>query len=397
MDYNNHNKNIYRQIQRRYGIVGDSKPIQEALQKLIQAAPTDLSVLITGETGTGKEVFAKACHGLSHRKKNPFLSVNCGAIPDNLIESELFGHEKGAFTGAMEQRKGFFESAAGGTILLDEIGELPIATQVKLLRVLESGEFSRLGSSKVHKVDVRVLAATNRDIKKEVEEGNFRQDLYFRLKNVEIFLPPLREHSEDIPELFEYFAEKVSNKLDINFEGISPDAMSILKSMPWPGNIRELRNLTDTMITLEQGNYITPETLKSYVPAALPPRSTEAMGKERSLVSVPKEEEGFEIGLIFRTLLELKAEVSDIKDMLRTTMHSVTEIKDYMRDINVETVEAEPYEEILDDDEIESLADMEKNMIATALQKYEGNRRQAAKVLGISERTLYRKISEYRI
>ncbi len=398
MDYNESNKNIYRQIQRRYGIVGNSKPIQDALQKLIQAAPTDLTVLITGETGTGKEVFAKAAHGLSHRKKAPFISVNCGAIPDNLLESELFGHEKGAFTGAHELRKGFFEAADNGTIFLDEIGELPLNTQVKLLRILESGEYSRLGSSKVLKVDVRIVAATNRNLELEVQKGNFRQDLYFRLNNVEINLPPLRDHSEDVPELFEFFSQKVSDKLDINFEGISADAMSILKSMPWPGNIRELRNLTETMVTLEQGAYVTPDTLKSYIPAALPPHTAGPLAEDRSIMSIHKDEdEGFEIGLIFRTLLEIKGEMADMKNMLADTMRQVSDLKNFVQDMNIETVEAEPYEEILEAEEVSSLAEMERNMIEAALRKFEGNRRAAADVLGISERTLYRKISDYGI
>ena len=244
------------EIKNRFGIIGNSPKMLTALEKLIQAAPTELNVLITGETGTGKEVFAKAIHGLSNRKNNPFVSVNCGAIPENLLESELFGNEKGAFTGAVEQRIGFFETAHKGTIFLDEIGEMPVSTQVKLLRVLESGEYSRLGSSAVRKVDARLVAATNRDLEKEVRRGNFRQDLFFRLKSVHIILPPLREHPADIPYLIDFFAEKVCKKLNLFYHGFDNDSLSILKSLPWPGNTRELKNLIETIITLEKGEQI---------------------------------------------------------------------------------------------------------------------------------------------
>jgi len=219
-------------IQQRYGIIGSSKEIQEALHTLIQVAPTDLSVLISGETGTGKEVFAQALHGLSKRRKNPFISVNCGAIPETLLESELFGHEKGAFTGAIEQRIGFFEAANHGTIFLDEIGDMPYPLQVKLLRVLESGEFSRVGSSTVQKVDVRIVAATNRILTDDVVQGKFREDLMFRLNSVNIQLPPLRLHPEDIPDLVEHFAERTAEKIGVDFKGISNDALSMLQHLP---------------------------------------------------------------------------------------------------------------------------------------------------------------------
>ncbi|MFM8438114.1 MAG: sigma-54 interaction domain-containing protein, partial [Candidatus Kapaibacterium sp.] len=252
-------------LQNRYGIIGSSDGMMEAKEELAQVAPTDLTVLITGETGTGKEVFAHALHGLSDRKKSPFVSVNCGAIPETLLESELFGHEKGAFTGATEQRKGFFEVADRGTIFLDEIGEMPFGTQVKLLRVLESGEFTRLGSTAVQKVDVRVVGATNRDLEYEVRRGNFRQDLFFRLNTVQIHLPPLRRHPEDVPELAAYFAAKVCERQHLEFRGFDDDAMRLLQHHPWRGNVRELRNLIETVVTIGQGARVTADQVRRYL------------------------------------------------------------------------------------------------------------------------------------
>ncbi len=391
--------NIKELIKQQYGIIGESDAIAEAVDTLIQAAPTDLNVLITGETGTGKEVFAKAVHGLSKRKKKPFLSVNCAAIPESLLESELFGHEKGAFTGAADQRTGFFESADEGTIFLDEIGEMPLLTQVKLLRILESGEFSRLGSSKVHKVNVRLVAATNRDLKQEVLENKFRQDLYFRLNSVHILLKPLREHREDIPLLVKYFGELVCNKLGTKFQGFDHEAEEILKHLPWPGNIRELRHKIETVLTLEQAEYITGDILRRHIPIALPEGKYDNVPQAASLVQIPRpaREQQNEMGLIFRTLIEIQNEIGDIKHGIQKLWEKTESIKHDTTNLSYEEVrEVNSMEEVLNRESYE-LEEVEKMMIISALKKHKNNRRKAADELGISQRTIYRKIDEYEI
>ena len=381
----------------------------DAIELLLQAAPTDLTILITGETGTGKEIFANAIHGLSNRSDKPFVSVNCGAIPESLLESELFGHEKGAFTSANEQRIGFFETANKGTIFLDEIGELPLGTQVKLLRVLESGEFTRLGSSTARKVDVRIIAATNRELEKEVQEGKFRQDLFFRLNNVRITLPPLRQRPEDIKDLVDYFANLVSRKLSNDYEGIEDEAVNILKSLPWSGNIRELKNLVETIMTLEKVNYITADVVRKYIPRALPAHEYMDSDKKKSLISLRREEdheEDFsdksqkkELGIIFRTLLEMRNEMSDLRYAMHTLMNEIDDLKDhtpnqsYNEPVDHVNSEEEAFEQIED----MSLADIEKKMIERTLRRFSGKRRLAAQTLGISERTLYRKIRDYEL
>lgn len=399
MDYN-----FTKILQERFGLVGDSQPMQEAIQMLMQAAPTDLTVLITGETGTGKEVFSQAVHSLSNRKKFPFVSVNCGAIPESLLESELFGHEKGAFTGAHEQRKGFFEVANRGTIFLDEIGEMPFSTQVKLLRVLESGEFSRIGSTAVQKVDVRVIAATNRTLEEEVQNGNFRQDLYYRLKNVHIYLPALRNHPEDIPALYDYFARNICEKIGIEYKGVANDVVEIFKRLEWSGNIRELKNLVETMITLEKVSYITPEVARKYLKPTLPPHIATNVPDSQALVRIgsnnngsSKENAQFELGLIFRSLLALQNEVNDLKSMSRHTIAAVDEIKDTLyHGINLkqDEIPVQSYNEMEALEDL-NLADIEKKFISESLRRFNSNRRLAAKALGVSERTLYRKIAEY--
>lgn len=398
MDSNQvHIKNL---LQAKFGLIGTSQNMLKSLQLLYQAAPTDLAVLITGETGTGKEVFANAIHGLSHRKKFPFVSVNCGAIPETLLESELFGHEKGAFTGAAEQRKGFFEVANKGTIFLDEIGEMPISTQVKLLRVLESGEFSRLGSSVVHQVDVRLVAATNRELELEVMDGNFRQDLYFRLKSVHIKLPPLRDHSDDIEELVYHFGKRTCDKMNIPFEGISDDALSILKSLPWPGNVRELRNLVETVLTLERKAFISPELLRRYVSPALPAPSYNDIDRGQSIIPLRKQDAGdrIELELIFRTLLEMQNQFSDMQRGMHSLAMKIDTIQQRIEEINDANIQSASIENpIYDEDHDLNLANNEKELIITALKKFDGSRRLAANALGISERTLYRKLDDYNI
>ncbi|HPU24040.1 MAG TPA: sigma-54 dependent transcriptional regulator [Candidatus Kapabacteria bacterium] len=382
-------------LQLRYGIIGDSPEIQKAIETLEMVAPTDLTVLITGETGTGKEVFANAIHSLSNRRKFPFISVNCGAIPETLLESELFGSEKGAYTGAVETRKGFFETADKGTIFLDEIGEMPIGTQVKLLRVLETGQFSRLGSPEIRKVDVRVIAATNRNLEDEVAKGNFRQDLFFRLNAVQIELPPLREHVQDIPLLVEYFAERVAEKYKFKFEGISYEAITILKSLPWPGNIRQLKNLIETIVTLEKGAFISREILLKYIPPALPEHKRSEIPKTNSIVAVTKELPDNETSILLKSILEIKSDIADIKhflgriasnfDLLFEDIHSLKQ--------SINGQNENPQTEI----PIKPLELVEKEMIIAALSKFSNNRRMAARALGISERTLYRKLIEYGI
>ncbi len=362
------------------GIVGDSVAMQKIVDVIAQVAPTDITILITGESGVGKEVIAKAIHGASKRNKRPLIAVNCGAIPEGLIESELFGHEKGSFTGAVEQRKGYFELADEGTIFLDEIGELPLSAQVKFLRVLENGEFQRVGSSLPRRVNVRVIAATNKDLEHEVRNGRFRTDLFYRLRSVNIVIPPLRDRPEDVPVFFHRFAAETAEKNRIRFRGISPDAMELLQAYHWPGNVRELRNVVDSMLVLEQGKYLEPDTVKKYLkeykmpvdsralPVPLPGRSVEQAERE----------------LIFRALLDIKTNILELKQILSepTPPRQSAFEKEANGSMSDQTL---------------SLQDMEQRMISEALERYKGNRRVAARALNISERTLYRKIKEYGI
>jgi transcriptional regulator with PAS, ATPase and Fis domain len=384
-------------LKTKYGIIGNSQLLIEAMEKLLLAAPTDITVLITGETGTGKEVFTNAIHGLSKRKKQPLISVNCGAIPETLLESELFGHEKGAFTGATDQRKGFFEVADKGTIFLDEIGEMPIGTQVKLLRVLESGEFTRLGSTAMKKVDVRVIAATNRDLGTDVVDGKFRQDLFFRLNSVHIDLPSLRQHPEDIKPLTDFFANKACDRIGLKYDGIAHDALEILKQLPWQGNIRELKNLIETLVTLEQETFITSDILKRYIPKALPERNDRNDNNFNSVIPVNRKDDNQFLGLeiIFRTLIDLKNEISDVKQMIHLLANQMEAIKvDILSEQSHHTVGKSYYD--YDNADL-NLFNIEKEMIIKALEKSDGNRRIASRELGISERTLYRKLQEYNL
>ncbi|GAB1429932.1 sigma-54 dependent transcriptional regulator [Ignavibacteria bacterium] len=400
---------ILNNLETRFGIVGRSPAMTLAVRRLLQVAPTDLTVLVTGETGTGKEVFAQAIHGLSKRRKSPFVSVNCGAIPETLLESELFGHEKGAFTGAADQRKGFFESAHNGTILLDEIGEMPVATQVKLLRILENGEFSRLGSSEIRRVNVRVIAATNRDLEYEVKRGNFRQDLYFRLNSVQILLPPLRKRKQDIPYLAEYFAARAAEKNGIVFGGFTEDAIEILETLPWPGNIRELRNFIETVVTLERGQRITPEILRAHIRPALTSGTNSDLPvkfePEQDYYAAPSTGSSINAEIIYRSLLEIRADIADLKRGLSMIMGVLAERREVVTvepdEESLDTTDAtERFADTLDEEAAHAnirINDMEKRLISEALRRSGGNRRIAAEQLGISDRTLYRKISEYKL
>ncbi len=384
-----------RQLATRFGIVGESTPMVQAITRLLQVAPTDLTVLITGETGTGKEVFAHAMHDLSTRKKHPFVSVNCGAIPETLLESELFGAEKGAYTGSVERRHGFFEAAHRGTILLDEIGEMPVSTQVKLLRVLESGEFSRLGSSDVHKVDVRVIAATNRDLMYEVRQGRFRQDLYFRLNSVGIHLPPLRQHADDVPLLVEHFAQRACDAIPVAYHGIDADALALLSQYHWPGNVRELRNVVETMVTLERGERITADMALRYLPAVEPDVADVSPTGLMHLRSAPVDAgTSADMQMLYRTLLQVNTDVAEMKTVLR---HLLAMSMDFRADAAAGDALAVSGQRNNDALPTLNMIELERMAIDAAMRKANGNRREAADILGISTRTLYRKLEEFGI
>lgn len=369
-------KSDLRNSQQDYGILGDSVEMKKIIEVIEQVGPSDITVLISGESGVGKELVAKAIHATSERNKKPFITVNCGAIPEGIIESELFGHEKGSFTGASEQRKGYFELADGGTIFLDEIGELPLAAQVKFLRILENGEFQRVGSSVPRTVDVRVIAATNKDLEAEVRHGRFRADLFYRLRSVNIHIPPLRKRPEDIESLFKYFTESFSAKGNSKFGGISDEAMQLLRSYHWPGNVRELRNVVESMLVIEGGKYLEVSDVRKYL------KEYREVEEERNLpVHVGRSVEQAERELILRALLDIKGNILDLQKVIAGQMQNNSPGNAVVRDPHEETSL--------------SLQEMEKRMIAEALQRFKGNRRVAARALNISERTLYRKIKEY--
>ena len=371
-----------RSFQEEHGILGESVEIKKIVEVIQQVAPTDITVLITGESGVGKEVIAKAIHEASNRNKKPLITVNSGAIPEGIIESELFGHERGSFTGAAGERKGYFELADNGTIFLDEIGEMPLSAQVKILRLLENGEFLRVGSSVPRRVNVRIIAATNKDLVNEVRNNQFRSDLYFRLRSVNIVIPPLRNRTDDIPVLFNAFVEELSAKNNVKFGGISDDGMQALKAYHWPGNVRELRNVVESMLVLEGGKFLHADDIRRYLKEYRQPQQD-----VRNLPMVTgKSVEQAERELILRALLEIKADVVELKNALHE--HS--------------TILASAVQRATDPMAIQegtnlSLTEMEHKLIAEGLQRFKGNRRAAARALNISERTLYRKIKEYNL
>ncbi len=379
-------------IRKKFGIVGKSPALEQVMRTVEQVANTDISVLIIGESGTGKELVAQAIHELSHRAQAPFVVVNAGAIPEGLIESELFGHEKGAFTGAIGARKGYFELANGGTLFLDEIGEMPLETQVRLLRVLEGREFIRVGGSVPRKVDVRVIAATNKDLSAAVHKGEFRQDLYYRLNAVKIHIPPLRERREDIPLLVDYFAHQFCLNNHIDFGGFTEDALEMLKDYHWPGNVRELKNLVESVIVMEKGRSVNSTTLRKYLPA-------EHIHIDRNLpVPLNRSSEELEREFIYRALIDMKAEIAQLREILlgkyimppRRLGPGVP-----VEPVNYDLVNPETRSSENEEDELPTLEEMEKDLIYRALEKSGGNKRKAAQKLGISERTLYRKIKEF--
>ena len=421
-------------LQERYGIIGESSAIRQVIDKIMQVSSTDITVLLQGESGVGKDVTARAIHSLSNRSRNDLVIVNCGAIPEGIIESELFGHEKGSFTGAHEARKGYFEKADGGTIFLDEIGDTPKNIQVKLLRVLESGEFFRVGSSKMYTADVRVIAATNQDLWELVKEGKFREDLYYRLDTVKIKLPPLRDRQDDIIPIFRKFVTEFSSKYDSVFQGFSDEAKDLLISYRWPGNIRELRNVAEQLVVLEKSQFIDKDRLQKYLKGRQHLGSTDNLPVLSRSEYADDQDESFEspggtdMGIIYRALLEMQGDITDLKKMLAKFVYSTFTDKEFKalpsampRDIDpndisgqfyrdpsgkdslgISTPAESPEEDETDeiqgffsDKEIPSIEEAEKFLIEQALKRFEGNRRKASDALGVSERTLYRKLDQY--
>ena len=386
-------------LQSRSGIIGNSDAIREVLDLIAQVAPVDIAVLISGESGTGKEMIAKAIHKFSKRLQEDMITVNCGAIPVGIIESELFGHKKGSFTGANEDRKGYFESAHKGTIFLDEIGETPLETQVKLLRVLETGEFMRVGDSKTLYTDVRVIAATNKNLRELVKKNQFRQDLFFRLKTVQVDLPPLRNRIEDISQLVERFALEFTRENDIPYRGFIPEAIRFMKNYNWPGNVRELKNFVESILVLQKGERI---TLKMVNDKLGVPQNVH---NDNLPVVVNQSAEQAERELILRQLLLLRQDVGLIKDIMNNSKNisvpSPSDMSFFPNDDhskltdNME-VDADG-QKLVRDDAIGdmSLEDLEREAIIRTLNYFNNNRRKAAKSLGMSERTLYRKIHDY--
>jgi transcriptional regulator with PAS, ATPase and Fis domain len=417
-------------IKQRFGIIGQSPLLERALTKATQVASTDISVLVTGESGVGKEAIPRIIHSLSHRKHNPYIAVNCGAIPEGTIDSELFGHEKGAFTGATGSRKGYFEEADGGTIFLDEVGELPLATQVRLLRTLETGEFIKVGSSKILKTDVRIVAATNVDMLDAIKRGKFREDLYYRLNTVEIRIPALRERKEDIHLIFRKFVADFSDKYHVPPVRLKPDAVELLKNFRWPGNIRQLRNLAEQISVVEQSREIDSGLLMNYLPAIgnseLP---AIYKGKKESSGDFANERE-----ILYKVLFDMKNDLNDLKALTHELMNDgggegfreensklihkiygdedeekaperfntpeapeskyLPIYKDGDTELHTETYEAD--HETVEEENL-SLQDKELELIRKALERNNGRRKDAATELGISERTLYRKIKQFNL
>tara|TARA_B100000767_G_scaffold274251_1_gene306670 strand:- start:1543 stop:2808 length:1266 start_codon:yes stop_codon:yes gene_type:complete len=407
-------------IKQRFGIIGMNPLLNRALEKALRVAVTDISVLVTGESGVGKENIPKIIHQYSHRKHAKYIAVNCGAIPEGTIDSELFGHEKGAFTGATSTRSGYFEVADGGTIFLDEVGELPLATQVRLLRVLETGEFLKVGSSKTQKTNVRIVAATNVQMRDAIQKGKFREDLYYRLSTVEINLPPLRERKEDIPLLFRKFASDFAQKYHMPTVRLNDAAQHTLSQYNWNGNIRQLRNVAEQISVLEKERDLTPHILRSYLPdmgSQLPALKSD--GKESSDFTSERE-------ILYKVLFDMKNDLNDLKKLTLELMNQETSeaVQEKNRNLinkiygsnsseeksqNIESLavdnqyqeavhkseESYDYAETIVEEEPLSLLQKEIEMIKTALERSLGKRKLAAEELGISERTLYRKIKQY--
>ncbi|HYC40182.1 MAG TPA: sigma 54-interacting transcriptional regulator [Chitinophagaceae bacterium] len=401
-------------IKNRFGIIGNSPALNYALQVAVQVANTDLTVLITGESGVGKEVFSNIIHSLSARKHNPFIAVNCGAIPEGTIDSELFGHEKGSFTGAVDSRKGYFETVNGGTIFLDEIGELPLGTQARLLRVLETGEFIRVGSSKVQKTDVRVIAATNRELLQLVQVGKFREDLYYRLSTVPIRVPALHDRPEDIHLLFRKFASDFANKYRTSPVQLEEDAVKLLISYPWPGNVRELKNIAEQISVLSPEKQITAQELGRF----LQPYPNNRLPMVIHGNGMVQQEFSNEREILYQLFFDMKKDVTELKRMFLEILQNpalvgqnqalINQLKDG-GDLRPQLLVqqpapaaqsqliVDPIHEHVEVEESLNIMDKEKELIIKALKKHKGKRKDAALDLGISERTLYRKLKEYDI
>ena len=388
--------NIER-IQQKSGIVGRSDAIAKVLEMIAQVSPVDISVLISGESGTGKELFAKAIHQNSKRNHEPIVTVNCGAIPEGIIESELFGHKKGAYTDAKGDRKGYFESANKGSIFLDEIGETPLDTQVKLLRVIESGEFMPVGESKIKKTDVRIIAATNKDLSDLVEKGKFRQDLYYRLNTVSIKLPSLNERVEDIALLVERFALEFTRNNDMIYRGFVPDAIRYMKNYQWKGNVRQLKNFVESIIVLEKGERITGEMVE----AQLGKKQIDGLKNEALPVLTSQPADTAERELILRQLFLLRQDVEFLKQLASPSQSTIGNVNPPL----LETGESQGHSGLINEDSEYfiknssigdmTIEDLEKEAIVRTLKFFKNNRRASAKSLGMSERTLYRKINFY--
>jgi len=407
-----------QEIKQRFGIIGNAPELNRAIEVAIQVAPTDLSVLISGESGVGKESFPQIIHSFSHRKHGKYIAINCGAIPEGTIDSELFGHEKGSFTGALTDRKGYFEVTDGGTLFLDEIGELPISTQVRLLRVLESGEFIRVGSSQVQKTNVRVIAATNVDLTKSIREGQFREDLYYRLNTVPIKIAPLRERASDVLLLFRKFASDFAEKYKMPSIKLTEDAQKVMLDYRWPGNVRQLKNITEQISIIETAREITAAGLIHYLPS-------ENIGILPALYNKSLDEKTFtsEREILYKILFDMKKDMNDLKKLVHDLMvdgqpskpheDSAQLFRKLYNDESEDFKPAQPqysppviiksagHGNIQDTEEFFeeslSLEDKEIEMIRKSIDKHNGKRKLAARELGISERTLYRKIKEYKI
>ncbi|OUW11166.1 MAG: hypothetical protein CBD26_03175 [Candidatus Pelagibacter sp. TMED166] len=391
-------------IKNSVGIIGESIQIEEMCTLIGQVANTDISVLITGESGSGKEMVAQALHKNSKRKFESMITVNCAAIPSGIIESELFGHKKGSFTGAHENHKGYFEAANKGTVFLDEIGELPLETQAKLLRVIEQGEFMRVGETKTQKTDVRIVAATNRNLKEEVQDKKFRQDLYFRLKTVSIHVTPLREHISDLFLYIERFGLLFTAKNDIPFKGFTPEAINIMKEYNWPGNVRELKNTIESLLAINKGERIQDDMVLKYLKLD----NTKDVFNNSLPVPVNKESDTIERELILKQLLFLRQDVNDLKQLFATRMgDSGNNIQSTNNSLFVLPEKNHESNQHIDDGLFKGIKDdvigeitmneLEKEVIERTLKNCNGNRRKTAKILDISERTLYRKLKEYEI
>ena len=381
-------------IKQRFGIIGQSPLLNRDIEIAVQVARTDLSVLITGESGVGKEHFPKIIHAFSARKHGAYFAVNCGAIPEGTIDSELFGHEKGAFTDAKNEHKGYFEIADGGTLFLDEVGELPLQTQVRLLRVLETGEFLRMGSSQVRKTNVRVVAATNLNMRQAIDDGRFREDLYYRLNTAEIRVPALRERKEDIPLLFRKFAVDFCNRYQMPPLSLNEEATHLLQNSYWRGNIRQLKNLAEQIAVIEMDHQINADTLRQYLPKeenqqsiVLRQPSSESAGKDYS----------HEIGILYNMVMQNKKEIEELKELLHPAPAAEHEISPTATITIAPSPETSPRKTFEAEDIEDSLRvdEGEKELIRRALEITNGNRKEAAARLGFSERTLYRKIKEY--